>query len=153
MAPTSDRDTGNTVPRQFRGVVLPPGPWHDEGDHEDFRSPEDVPCIIHRNRVGAWCGYVAVPPGHPWHGANYTEVPAEVHGGLTYSDGCNGEICHVPSHGESDDVWWLGFDCCHSGDMTFYDLVDGRIWAGVYKTADYARAETLRLAAQAHTAL
>jgi len=23
--------------------------------------------------MGAWCGYVAVPPGHPWHGVHYNE--------------------------------------------------------------------------------
>lgn len=26
-------------------------------------------------------------------------------------------ICHIPSLGEPDDVWWFGFDCAHSGDF------------------------------------
>lgn len=33
-----------------------------------------------------------------------------VHGGLTYSDRCHDDICHVPAPGEPDDVWWFGFD-------------------------------------------
>jgi len=27
-------------------------------------------------------------------------------------------ICHTPGAGESDDVWWLGFDCAHAGDLS-----------------------------------
>jgi hypothetical protein len=78
-----------------------------------------------------------------------------VHGGLTYADRCQGAICHVPQPGESDDVWWLGFDCNHSGDLSMYDVAEGRfigIWNESYKTAEYARAETLKLANQAHAA-
>jgi hypothetical protein len=26
-------------------------------------------------------------------------------------------ICHTPSAGEPDDVWWFGFDCAHCGDL------------------------------------
>lgn len=27
-------------------------------------------------------------------------------------------ICHVPLDGRPDDIWWFGFDCAHSGDMS-----------------------------------
>lgn len=27
-------------------------------------------------------------------------------------------ICHVAALGEPDPVWWLGFDCAHSGDLS-----------------------------------
>jgi hypothetical protein len=27
-------------------------------------------------------------------------------------------ICHIASPGEPDPVWWLGFDCAHSGDLS-----------------------------------
>ena len=140
------------------GATLPDGPWHSESDHEDFRSPGGLPCILHRSSLGAWCGYVGVPPGHPWHGKDYgdlTDPFPEVHGGLTYSDRCQGPICHIPQPGESDDVWWLGFDCNHSGDLSLYDIADGRTegqWFGMrvsYKTAAYAREQTVSLAAQA----
>lgn len=66
---------------------------------------------------GHWCGYVAVPPGHPLHGKDYDAVGADVHGGLTYANQCSGDICHVPAPGEPDDVWWFGFDCAHCWDF------------------------------------
>lgn len=144
----------------FRGVVLPPGPWHSEPDHEDFRSSEGLPCILHRSSLGAWCGYVGVSPGHPWHGRDYSAIDSpypEVHGGLTYSERCRGPLCHVPKPSESDDVWWLGFDCNHSGDLSLWDVAEGRQagraygWTESYRPIGYARAETLSLAAQAHS--
>jgi hypothetical protein len=52
-----------------------------------------------------------------------------VHGGLTYASPCQkfeseaeqqlGEpdfICHTPSPGEPDNVWWFGFDTAHAWD-------------------------------------
>lgn len=137
----------------YLGTPLPDGPWNQEPDHEDFVSPEGFPCIIHRNNLGAWCGYVAVPTGHPWHGKGYSDVDADVHGGLTYAESCNGPICHMPKPGDPDDVWWLGFDCIHSGDVSLFDVATGRrtadAWGGTYKTAGYVKAETLALAKQA----
>lgn len=143
----------------FVGRELPDGPWHDEPDHVEFRSPEGLPCILHRNGLGAWCGYVGVPTGHPWHRRGCDDVPAEVHGGLTYAAECQGSICHVPQPGESDDVWWLGFDCVHLGDQSLSDVfcslerpdIFGHR-SDTYRTVEYARAETLLLAAQAAAA-
>lgn len=140
---------------RYLGALLPDGPWHTESEHEEFRSPSGRPCLLHRNNMGAWCGYVAVAPGHPWHGKEYDQINPypEVHGGLTYSARCQGPLCHVPQPGESDDVWWLGFDCIHSGDLSLYDVAQGReglrFYSESYKTADYARRETLLLAEQA----
>jgi hypothetical protein len=93
----------------------PAGPWDDEPDRDEWRHA-GLPCLALRNGLGAWCGYVAVPPGHPAYGKDCGDVDASVHGGLTYSHRCAGDICHVPREGETDDVWWLGFDCCHLGD-------------------------------------
>lgn len=92
-----------------------PGPWDDEPNRAEWRY-KDLPCLIVRNRSGALCGYVGVPPGHPVHGKHYDDVEVDVHGGLTFSAGCHGAICHVPEPGEPDAVWWLGFDCAHCGD-------------------------------------
>jgi hypothetical protein len=91
----------------------PAGPWDGEPDHLVFKTKAGLPGMIHRNNLGALCGYVAVPPGHPAHGANYDDVRVDVHGGLTYGSKC---CCHVPEPGEPADVWWLGFDCAHAGD-------------------------------------
>jgi hypothetical protein len=42
----------------------------------------------------------------------------DAHGGVTYAGPCNGPICHVPQPGESDEVWWFGFDTGHAGDFS-----------------------------------
>lgn len=77
----------------------------------------------------------------------------DVHGGLTYSGACSGEICHVPKPGEEDDVWWFGFDTAHCDD-----LVPGLLEIGgrkseymadnVYRDISYVESETRKLAEQ-----
>jgi hypothetical protein len=59
-------------------------------------------------------------------------------------------ICHIPGEGEPDDVWWLGFDCAHSGDFLPRhhrpdDIV--RDWE-TYKDWTYVEAEVTDLARQ-----
>lgn len=122
-----DMDRYPSIKAMYAGAAFGPS-----SGREEFRSPDGFACLIRRTNIGIWCGYVAVPPGHPWHGKHYDAVDADVHGGLTYAEPCSGEICHVPQPGESDDVWWLGFDCGHY----FSKNVD-------------VRAETLLLAEQA----
>lgn len=117
-----------------------------------------VPCLIVRGPAGALCGYVAVAPGHPWHGVDCSKIDAEAHGGLTYSAKCQagGAICHVAKPGEPDDVWWLGFDCAHSGDLCpKYDGVGGSAFRdpfGIYRGLQYVRAQVESLAVQARAA-
>ena len=73
-----------------------PGPWQDEPDRIEFEHA-GLPCLMLRSTTGGnWCGYAAVPPGHPAHGKPYQDVDADVHGGLTYADKCRDYICHVP---------------------------------------------------------
>lgn len=145
----------------YRGkLVEGEGPWHHEPDREEFQA-HGFTCIV--NRAIAWCGYVGVPPGHPWHGKKYDDVTqkdgnyVEVHGGLTYADKCQGPICHIAKPGEPDDLWWLGFDCAHSGDLTIFDI-DGVIpdrlrapigWHDTYRDLAYVKSETEQLAKQA----
>lgn len=101
-----------------------PGPWQDEPDLVEWRNDTGYALLIVRGGMGALCGYVGVPPGHPLHGVRYNTEDHEaldslhVHGGLTFSDACHegGHICHVAQPGEPDQVWWLGFDCNHGGD-------------------------------------
>lgn len=86
-----------------------------------------------------------------------------VHGGLTYSDFCSDAekecegICHNPSKGEPDKVWWFGFDCSHYGDispkmdMDMKAILDKQTsWAGdgVYRDMAYVTAEVKDLARQ-----
>jgi hypothetical protein len=126
-----------------------------------------------------------VPPGHPWHGVNYNDCTkaeahddaddqpcwehaldqlVEIHGGLTYSAFCAPEIgiCHVPQPGESDNVWWLGFDCAHYMDLAprldaMYReaglalLNDTAVTLStIYRNLDYVRQQCAGLAAQIH---
>lgn len=100
-----------------------PGPWQDEPDRKEWRHAGFVCLIVRVPSHGALCGYVGVPPGHPWHGKGYDEVETafpdvSVHGGLTYADQCGGRVCHVPEPGEPDDLWWLGFDHAHAFDLS-----------------------------------
>ena len=140
----------------------PPGPWDDEPDRVEWRH-EGVPCLAVRNRWGAWCGYAAVEPGHPFHGRDGSDgsLDLDVHGGITYSDACAGPICHVPEPGEPDNVWWLGFDCSHAWDYApgLGRVRDaGSIAMGpsslgeVYRTLEYVRRETEKLADQLRAA-
>jgi len=130
-----------------------PGPWNDEPNRVEFEHAGH-PCLMVRGPCGHWCGYAAVPPGHPWHGLDWSDerLTARAHGGITYSRKCQGDVCHVAKSGEPDDVWWIGFDCAHSGDLvptTFALLKDARWHQGdVYRGVDYVMAECRRLAEQ-----
>ncbi len=98
----------------------PPGPWDTEPDRFEWRSAEfpQLALLTVRNRMGAWCGYVGLPPGYWRYGVGYDELPLDAHGGLTFSDRCHGHICHEPAPGEPEHVWWLGFDCLHYRDTS-----------------------------------
>ena len=154
--------TYSTIDRAALG--WPAGPW--DGEPDKVQWPDEatgLPCLAVRNpRAGYWCGYVGVPPGHPLHGKDYSEVDFEVHGGLTFADECTpGEneaqgICHVPEPGEPDHVWWLGFDCAHAWDFSPQDrkLADERGYPFLimdgeqYRTLAYVQQECASLAAQ-----
>lgn len=139
------------------------GPWLDEPDRAEWVH-QGMACLLERNRLGAWCGYVGLPPAHPWHGLGRDAVRAlapdlSVHGGLTYGRACADPICHVPASGESENLWWLGFDCGHDGDIVpgisqflarhraAHNLVPTE--PDVYRDFDYAKRETEALAEQA----
>jgi len=97
----------------------------DEPDKIQYEDEETgLPCLIVRGPHGALCGYVAVEADHCLFEKDHDCVDYElvdVHGGLTFSSKCSPRegglgICHAPSKDESDNVWWFGFDCAHSGD-------------------------------------
>ena len=130
----------------------PKGKWDSEPDKIQWQDPTTkLPCLMVRNSMGGWCGYVGVPRNHPAYEVDYDDVAAEVHGGLTYANKCVDDpeeesICHIPGVGESDDVWWLGFDCVHGGDVC-----PGRfrgMFGGTYKDQEYVTQQVTSLAAQ-----
>lgn len=150
------------------------GPWTDEPDKISWTDEATGrPCLIVRGPVGALCGYVAVDPGHPLHGADYSPPfdlendrnamdrweaehgEIEVHGGLTYAAGCAHSddeaegICHVPEPGQPDDVWWFGFDCSHYRDLSPGIALHGPAFAGdIYRSVGYVVGQVKSLARQ-----
>ncbi len=125
------------------------GVWQNEPDKVQWVDEDSgLDCLAVRNHYGAWCGYVGVPAGHPLHGKSHDDCPDfDVHGGLTFSDGCHeptrqqydkhcsmypgqpvksfeewskGEMASRICHVARPDVgevWWLGFDCAHGFDL------------------------------------
>lgn len=62
-------------------------------------------------------------------------------------------ICHRPAAGQPDKVWWLGFDCAHSGDhcpkYAQYESLRGfRNHDDEYRTVAYVTQQCAELAAQ-----
>lgn len=108
--------------------LRPPGegPWQDEPDKAQWTDdPTDLDCLIVRNRAGSLCGYVGVPPGHPWHGMPFQDVPTDVNGReLSFSGLCEEgaedapAVCHVPQPGRPADVWWIGFHCSYGMELS-----------------------------------
>jgi hypothetical protein len=140
-----------------------PGPWDGEPDKRQWQDKATgLPCLIVRNPGGALCGYVGLSEGHPLYGKDESDCPhdIDVHGGLTFADFCadtNDEsrhVCHKPSPEEPDHVWWLGFDCSHSGDVRPADHCVRGIGYGPsslgesYKTIGYVTRQVESLARQ-----
>lgn len=105
-----------------RRIEWGPGPWKKEPLRKEFRA-HGFDCLIIRAPLGHLCGYVGLPPDHPLYGKHYDELPDEidVHGGVTYGEECGGHICHRPAPGESDHLFWVGFDCAHYNDLSPYE--------------------------------
>lgn len=129
------------------------GAWQGEPDKMQWIDPSSgLDCLIVRGPSGALCGYVGIPPVHPF----YEQVDFEqlrVHGGVTFTGKCTADehgICHKHPFA-SKDVWWIGFDCAHAGDITpahlgnyYYHMFE----ADTYKTIDYVKKEVEDLAKQ-----
>lgn len=86
------------LPRESWGE----GPWLTEPDLIEWRSSEaPYPLIIRRGGTGALCGYVGIPPEHPFHGRS--PFPGTNHAGPC-------DDFRAPT-GEPPTCWWFGFDC------------------------------------------
>jgi len=147
------------------------GPWQTEPDKEQWTDPETgFACLaVRHDRHGYLCGYVGMPPGHPWHGADPETLATGVHGGTDYGAYCEPDapeglgICHIPEPGDPDPVWWIGFACAH-----IFDIQPGRDarlkhdmgleairfppelgWTEAYRTIEFVRSQCAFLAAQA----
>lgn len=118
--------------------MWPDGPWNKEPDRVQFEH-EGLPCLLIRNELGAWCGYVGVYIDSPLFGICDSEIELPSH--------C--EVNSFESSVEREDklwlelplpedvpidvnnieeaidnhvrvplrVWFFGFDCCHYRDL------------------------------------
>lgn len=141
-----------------------PGPWTDEPDRLDWRdATTGYTCVALRNihhelqvGPGNWCGYVAVAPGHPYHGLGMRRVRPylDVHGGVTFAEGELVEVAGAPAN-----AWWFGFDCNHGGQdlapglVASFSVSLGRAEAaeqlgGEYRTLPFVQEQCELLAAQ-----
>jgi len=145
-----------------------PGAWDKEPDKAQWTDAETgLPCLIHRNYSGAWCGYVGVSLVLMEYlgDLDIETLDISVHGGITFTDKCmtsptfaNGEgICHVPEQGEPDAVFWFGFDCSHYMDMCPADIEFNHLMGDytsmqrahrIYRDMSYVKAECASLAKQ-----
>lgn len=132
------------------------GPWKSEPDKVHFvDEATGLDCLaLRHSRMGFLCGYVALEPGHPWFDLSYDDIPAKVHGGLTFgaercAEGHPPErgICHVPRPGQPADVHWIGFDCAHAWDYS--PGTDPALRGDeTYRTLEFVKAQCSWLAAQ-----
>ena len=117
--------------------------WPPEDQTARRWTFEGFECAVSRGALSL-CGYVAVMPGHPWHGKLINQVKVVIHGGLTFC--CKGIAGR----------WWFGFNTGHEGDwIQMSDRhgkptidIPGRIWT----VADLS-VETQKLATQAAHAM
>ena len=143
----------------------PSGEWDDEPDKMQWPdSTTGLPCLaVRQSPRGHWCGYVGVSEDHPTFLKDFMDVDADVHDGLTYSAACAHSeeargICHVPASGETDNVWWFGFDCAQYGDYCPLDLKRAKetgypfdlFPAQTYRSLAYVQSECASLAQQLH---
>jgi hypothetical protein len=90
-------------------MCLPVKPFKVESEFEH----SGLKCAVVMNREGGHrCGYVRVPPGHPYYGRHYDAFDVSVHGGLTFAQ-------VEPCVEEDGTGWWFGFDCAHLGDEVY----------------------------------
>lgn len=134
------------------------GPWDHEPDKIQWvDEATGFPCLVVRNAMGSWCGYVGIGRYHRYYGVPFGQAQdIDVHGGLTFSASCSEDengVCHVVGPNEDDHVWWLGFDHAHGYDATpahsaFFRRYGIRDETEFYTTVDAARDEVRDLAKQ-----
>lgn len=131
--------------------LWPEGPWMNEPHRMEWKNG-DLDCLAIRNKtMGFWCGYVGLKSGHPLYGKHYSDIlEIDAHGGLTYSDFCQGEICHFNDNQEEHKLYWLGFDCAHAWDQypLSQEILGFKDELSMYRDLTYVKTEVENLALQ-----
>jgi hypothetical protein len=121
------------------------GPWMSEPDRARWTTPSGLEGLVLRNSyLGTLCGYVGLPNEHRFWGA-HSDNPelrdVQAHGGLTFSGR------RVFRDGEDPGtLWYLGFDCGHSGDLIPFGAFRGAY--GTYRSFVWVCGDVDRLADQ-----
>lgn len=132
----------------FEKAYAIPAPWRGEETALDF-SHFGFPCIMRRNRMGAWCGYVGVDACHQFYEKDWGEIDVSVHGGVTFASKAWWD--------DQDTRWWIGFDCAHAGDYCPVNVLygpGGRLFTDdpfhyeIYRDQEYVRKEVEGLVEQ-----
>jgi hypothetical protein len=132
---------------QTRAGQIIQGEWTYEPHYLSF-AKLGIRCFVVRNIHGFYlCGYIAVPEQHQWHGEGYDDLPAKAHGGLTYADyGKDHPV--LP-----DDLYLVGFDCAHAGDLVpVVNALSAINRGATYRNFAYVKKQTENLAKQARRA-
>jgi hypothetical protein len=133
------------------------GEWQQEPDRIEWVYL-GLPCLIVRQEGGWLCGYVGIPPTHPYYGYGkdmenkelkeiYTDKAINFSEASQQIDDPRA-VCHqlLP---RTDDYWWIGFDCCHYDDVfpriiKVYNFPSGTS----YKNVEYVKTQVEFLARQ-----
>jgi hypothetical protein len=121
----------------------PAGPWNNEPDEELWVDRETgLQCLVIRGPSQYLCGYVAVPKWHLLYGnLDYFGPKLDVHRGVTWLADHAGD-CKEP------DLWWIGFDCAHLGDLVPGNTILYGRGNAVYRDFAFVKEECRRLAEQ-----
>lgn len=76
-------------------------------------------CVVVGSSMGHRCGYIGLKNTDLAYEKDYDDLYCiDVHGGLTYS---NNDSSYPIKNNEN--LWWIGFDCAHSGDGRDIELI------------------------------
>jgi len=121
------------------------GPWNHESSLVQFVS-HGFPCVVLRTFSGYLCGYVGVPKDNPFAQGLLAPESLSVHGGVTWR-----EFYDSKPGPFANELFWIGFDCAHSGDLSPGLEFSLRTHSGshvIYRNIDYVTAECIALAKQ-----
>jgi len=150
-------------------------PWKNEPDVKQWVEDSGLRCSIRRHgHLGTLCGYVDVPPEHPWHGKDHRDLvepisdelsevcqpvipmllfalkpqePGDTREPLELAVKVHGGLTYAAPSTEPKGWWCFGFDCAHAYD--WLPRMEGLIPRyGTYRDMDYVTGEVSRLAAQ-----
>lgn len=101
----------------------------EEGNRYEFNY-RGYNCLIIRHKTMLYlCGFVAVNEDSIFFGSDPLNLDFKVHGSVTVGfpgldNNWKEDLYYKPLTDETGkSLWWLGFDCGHTGDLTPIDLL------------------------------